>query len=305
MARKSLRMAITSLAVLALAGGALTACASEKPAEGGADKPADKQTVRLGVVGAAEPYWAVYEEAVEKELDIDLEIVDFGEYNLPNPALAAGDLDINQFQHIIFLAEHNAATGDDLTPIGSTAIYPLSVHSKQYDSIDEIPEGAKVAVPNDPSNKARALLVLQQAGLVKLKDGGNTGSTLDDVIAEDSRVEVTELDAAVTVSVLDEVAAAVVNNDFVVKAGLNFEDALLKDDPNDPSSLPYVNIFAVRSGDVENETYKKLVEIYHATQGVVDGVQEVSGGTAVITNTPAADLKTALEKQIKVVEAAQ
>ena len=303
MARKTIRTAITSLAVLALAGGALTACSSDSSDSG--DKGSDQKTVRLGVVGAADPYWAEYEKAVEEELDIDLKIVDFGEYNLPNPALEAGDLDINQFQHIIFLAEHNAATGDDLTPIGSTAIYPLSVHSQKYKSIDEIPKGEKIAVPNDPSNKARALLVLQQAGLIKLKDGGNTGSTLDDVLTDESKVTVTEFDAALTASVLNDVAAAVVNNDFVEKAGLDFNDALFLDDPNDPSSLPYVNIFAVRADDADNELYKQLVEIYHNTAAVTDGVQDVSGGTAVITNTPAADLQKALEKQLEIVKAGE
>ncbi|MGO3833905.1 MAG: MetQ/NlpA family ABC transporter substrate-binding protein [Microbacteriaceae bacterium] len=303
MARKTIRTAITSLAVLALAGGALTACSSDSSDSG--DKGGDQKTVRLGVVGAADPYWAEYEKAVEEELDIDLKIVDFGEYNLPNPALEAGDLDINQFQHIIFLAEHNAATGDDLTPIGSTAIYPLSVHSQKYKSIDEIPKGEKIAVPNDPSNKARALLVLQQAGLIKLKDGGNTGSTLDDVLTDESKVTVTEFDAALTASVLNDVAAAVVNNDFVEKAGLDFNDALFLDGPNDPSSLPYVNIFAVRADDADNELYKQLVEIYHNTAAVTDGVQDVSGGTAVITNTPAADLQKALEKQLEIVKAGE
>ena len=303
MARKTIRTAITSLAVLALAGGALTACSSDSSDSG--DKGGDQKTVRLGVVGAADPYWAEYEKAVEEELDIDLKIVDFGEYNLPNPALVAGDLDINQFQHIIFLAEHNAATGDDLTPIGSTAIYPLSVHSQKYKSIDEIPKGEKIAVPNDPSNKARALLVLQQAGLIKLKDGGNTGSTLDDVLTDESKVTVTEFDAALTASVLNDVAAAVVNNDFVEKAGLDFNDALFLDDPNDPSSLPYVNIFAVRADDADNELYKQLVEIYHNTAAVTEGVQDVSGGTAVITNTPAADLQKALEKQLEIVKAGE
>ncbi|MGO2063208.1 MAG: MetQ/NlpA family ABC transporter substrate-binding protein [Microbacteriaceae bacterium] len=303
MARKTIRTAITSLAVLALAGGALTACSSDSSDP--SDKGGDQKTVRLGVVGAADPYWAEYEKAVEEELDIDLKIVDFGEYNLPNPALEAGDLDINQFQHIIFLAEHNAATGDDLTPIGSTAIYPLSVHSQKYKSIDEIPKGEKIAVPNDPSNKARALLVLQQAGLIKLKDGGNTGSTLDDVLTDESKVTVTEFDAALTASVLNDVAAAVVNNDFVEKAGLDFNDALFLDDPNDPSSLPYVNIFAVRADDADNELYKQLVEIYHNTAAVTDGVQDVSGGTAVITNTPAADLQKALEKQLEIVKASE
>src|SRR5699024_9868742 len=135
------------------------------------------------------------------------------------------------------------------------------------DSIDEIPKGAKVAVPDDPSNKARALLVLQQAGLVELKDGGNTGSTVDDVL-DTSQVTVTELDASFTATSLDDVAAAVINNDFVEKAGLDFADAIFQDDPNDPSSLPYVNIFVARGEDRDNETYQRLVQLYHDTEAV-------------------------------------
>lgn len=300
MSRSIFKTGLTALAVATLLGGSLTACASGSNDQDGSAN-ADTQKVRLGVIGASDPYWSVYEEAVEEELAIDLEIVDFGEYPLPNPALAAGDIDINQFQHIIFLAAHNEASGDDLTPIGSTAIYPLSLHSLKYESVEEIPEGSKIAVPNDPSNKARALLVLQQAGLIELKDGGNTNSTSDDILPS-SKVEIVELDAAFTVTSLGEIAGAVVNNDFVEKAGLDFDKALFKDDPNDPSALPYVNIFVTRAADKDNETYNKLVEIYHNTPAVIEGVQAVSGGTAVITNTPAADLQKALEKQIEVIK---
>lgn len=307
MARKRY-LSIASLAVLALAGGTLTACASDTPEDSGADGGADggtaeTQTVRLGVVGAGDPYWAVYEEAVEAELDIDLEIVNFDEYPLPNPALADGDLDINQFQHIIFLAGHNIASGDEITPIGSTAIYPLSLHSTQYSSVDEIQEGDTIAIPNDPSNRARALLVLQQAGLIELEGGGNSGSTPDDIIEASSKVHITELDAAFTASSLNDVAGAIINNDWVQKAGLNFEDALATDDPNDPTAFPYVNVFAVRAEDKDNDLYHRLVEIYHSTPAVLEGLQEVSGGSAVIADISPEELQEALANEIQVIEA--
>ena len=306
MARSRLTTSLTALALFSLVGGALTACASDTPQEstntdGGS---AGTETVRLGVIGAADPYWAVYEEAVESELDVDLEIVNFDEYPLPNPALAAGDIDINQFQHIIYLATHNAESGDDLVALGSTVIYPLSLHSVKYDSVDEIGEGEAIAVPNDPSNRARALLLLQQAGLIELEGGGNSNSTPEDILPS-SKVTVTELEAAFTASSLNDVAGAVINNDWVQKSGLSFDDALASDDPNHPSSFPYVNIFTVRAEDRDNETYKKLVEIYHNTPAVIEGVQDVSGGSAVVTNLDAAELEEALRKEIEVYEAAQ
>lgn len=281
---------VTGIAALSLL---LTGCQSAPEDTNGSGDQGGTQTVRLGVVGAGDPYWEIYEAAVEAELDIDLQIVNFDKYELPNPALTAGDLDINQFQHIIYLAEHNNETGDDLTPIGSTAIYPLSLHSKKYTSVDDIPAGESIAIPDDASNGARALLVLQQAGLVELKDGGSPYSTVDDVLPE-SKVTVTPLSADLTVTALEDTAGAVVNNDFVVKAGLNFDDALFQDDPNDANAQAYVNIFVVRAEDTENETYNKLVEIYHDTQDVLDAVQENSGGTAVFLNLSTEQLGTVL-----------
>src|SRR5690606_19951272 len=102
----------------------------------------EENPVQLGVVSASEPYWAVYEEAVEAE-GIAIDIIDFTDYNQPNPALSEGELDVNQFQHIIFLANYNVQAGDDLVPIGSTAIYPLGLYSTQYDSVEDIPDGAE------------------------------------------------------------------------------------------------------------------------------------------------------------------
>lgn len=305
MARTSTAL-FSAIGAIALAGGVLMGCSSAgqgTAGNGSAEEPAQEK-VRLGVVGASDPYWDIYEEAVEEQLGIDLEIVDFGDYTLPNPALAAGELDINQFQHIIYLAQHNVASGDDLVPIGSTATYPLGLHSLKYDSVEEIPEGAKIAIPNDTTNRARALLVLQQAGLIELKDGGSTLSTVDDVLPG-SRVEITELDAHFTATSLQDVAGAVINNDFVKKAGLDFDDALFQDDPNDPTALPYVNIFAVKAEDADNELYLKLVEIYHGTPEVLDSAFEVSGGTAIFTNTPAAELQASLDQVTEFVQNAE
>jgi len=248
--------------------------------------------VRIGVVGAGDPYWETYKEAAAAE-GIEIELVDFSEYTQPNPALSAGELDLNQFQHIIYLATYNANSDDDLQPIGSTAIYPLGLYSTQYETVDDIPDGSTVAVPNDESNQARGLLVLQSAGLVELKDGGSIFSTVADVLP-DSKVKVEALDAAFTATSLPDVAAAIINNDFVEDAGLTFDDAIATDDPSDSSAFPYINIFAAKAEDADNPTYQKLVEIFQTDQDVLDGLQEASGGTAVFVKTPAKDLVASL-----------
>src|SRR5690606_16914775 len=227
---------------------------------------------------------------------------DFADYNQPNPALSEGELDLNQFQHVIFLAQHNVASGDDLVPIGATAIYPLGLYSQKYDSVDDIKDGEQVIVPNDTSNQARALLVLQSAGLIELKDGGSIFSTLAD-IEDSSRVEVKAADASFTATSLADVAAAVVNNDFVTKAGIDPLSAIAVDDPSDPAAQAYINIFAARADDKDNELFQRLVEIYQTTQAVQDGVLEVSGGTAILVDTPASELEDALAKVEADVEA--
>jgi D-methionine transport system substrate-binding protein len=250
--------------------------------------------VKIGVVGASDPYWADYVDAAAAE-GITVELVDFGSYELPNPALTEGEIDLNQFQHIVYLAQYNEASGEDLTPIGATAIYPLALYSTQYDSVEDIPAGSTVAVPNDASNLARSLLVLQSAGLIELKGGGSIFATLDDIDTAASKVTVTALEAALAPTSLPDVAAAIINNDFVADAGLEFSDAIATDDPADPNALPYVNIFAAQAGEADNELFQKLVEIYQTTKVVQDGVLEVSGGTAVLLDTPAADLVESLK----------
>lgn len=285
--------AVAALAAFPLVIG-LAGCAT---GSGGGD--AD-ETVKIGVVGKSDPQWPAFVEAAADE-GITVELVDFGSYEQPNPALTEGEIDLNQFQHIVYLAQYNEASGEDLTPIGSTQIYPLGLYSTKYDDVDGIPEGETVAVPDDASNQARALLVLQAAGLIELTDGGTAFSDLADVDESASKVKVKALEAAIIPTSLPDVAAAIINNDFVENAGLSFDDALFTDDPSDDSALQYVNVFAARAADADNETYAKLVEIFQTDEDVQAGLDESSGGTGVSLETPAdelVDLLASVQKDV-------
>lgn len=291
-----------------LSAGAAVAALVLSACGGGADASpelgSEENPVRMGVVGASNPYWEVYESAVE-DAGISLEIVDFTDYNQPNPAVSAGELDINQFQHIVYLANYNVQSDHSLVPVGSTVIYPLGLYSTKYDSVEEIPDGAQVAVPNDPTNQARGLLVLQSAGLISLADGGNLFSTVEDVLAQESRVEVLALDAAVTATSLPDVAAAIINNDFITDAGLDPQEVLAEDDPSDSAAHPYINIFATTQDQADNEVLQQLVEIYQTNEDVQEGVVAYSGGTAVPVQTPVSELEASLTETESLVEAQQ
>lgn len=292
MSRRFTTLATAAAAVALIAG--LAGCASaDKPGSGAAD-----DVVKIGVVGKGDPQWAAFEKAAKAE-GIDVDIIDFGSYEQPNPALAAGELDLNQFQHIVYLAQYNAANDDDLQPIGATAIYPLGLYSTKYDDVKDIPKGGTVVVPDDASNQARALLVLQSAGLIELKSGGTIVSDIADIDTGKSKVKVTALEAAVIPTSLPDVDAAIINNDFVKDAGLTFDDAIAQDDPSDPNALPYVNVFAARADDVDNKTYQRLVEIFQTDEGVQKGLLEASGDTAVPLKTPEADLRASLKKVLE------
>lgn len=279
---------IAALAALPLIA-ALAACSSGSDVAGGEAS----ETVTIGVVGKSDPQWAAFEEAASAE-GITLDIVDFGDYAQPNPALTAGDLDISMFQHIVYLADYNVSAEEDLVALGSSAIYPLGLYSDKYDDVADIPAGSTVAVPDDASNLARALLVLQSAKLIELKGGGSIFSGLNDVDEAKSKVKVTALEAALTATSLPDVAAAVINNDFVEGAGQTFADAIAQDDPSDPNALPYVNVFAVRAEDKANKTYAQLIEIFQNDEAVQAGLIEASAGTGVPIVVPAADLAESL-----------
>lgn len=267
------------------------------------DSSSELTEVTLGVVGADDPYWETFTDAAREE-GIDLRVKNFSDYNQPNPALSEGELDLNQFQHIIFLADYNVQNEDDLVALGSTATYPLGLYSSKYKSLEEIKAGETVIVPDDETNQARGLVLLQSKGLIELTDGGTPFSTVKEVDPS-SKVKIKAVQASITASSLPDVAAAIINNDFVDDAGLSFADALATDDPTDPKALPYVNIFAVRAEDKDNPTYQKLIEIFQTNEDVQKGVYETSGDTAELVKIPVEDLQKSLDDTEKQVEERQ
>lgn len=262
-------------------------------ARSGSSRAGDAQTVRIGVVDASQPYWKTFTTLAQQRLGVTVKLVNFTDYSQPNPALSQGQLDLNEFQHIQYLADYNVTSGDTLEPIGSTAVYPLPLYSLKYHKPSEIPQGGQVAIPNDAINEARGLLVLQSAGLIALKDGGSAFSTATDIVS--AKVKVTPLDASQTATALKNgsVVAAIVNNDFATPADLTRSDVVYQDDPSSTSAAPYVNIFVARAADKDNPTYLKLVALYHDPE-VEQQVKQANGDAAILRNVPAGDLQTLL-----------
>ncbi|SKC41035.1 MetQ/NlpA family ABC transporter substrate-binding protein [Krasilnikoviella flava] len=285
MSRTTRTRLVTVTAIAAAATFTLTACG------GGSGNAEGDGTLRIGVVGASDDKWAVFQEQAEAE-GLTIELVDLQDYTQANPSLSQGELDANQFQHLQFLAGYNVDADDDLTPIGATAVYPLGLYSEKHDSLEQIPAGGEVAVPNDPTNLARALLVLQDAGLIELKDGGSAVSTEADVLPS-SKVTVTPVAAEQTPIQLKSVDASIVNNDFLADSGLDPDSALFQDDPDSKAAEPYINVWVARAEDSDDPDLKKLVEISHSDE-VVAAEKKQSGGTAVIKDNSPEELQEIL-----------
>ncbi|MBW3094257.1 ABC transporter substrate-binding protein [Bifidobacterium sp. 64T4] len=249
-----------------------------------AEKGTKDNPVKIGVVGATDPQWVEFKKQAEKQ-NLYVDIIDFQDYTSENPAVDSGELDLNEFQHLLYLANYNVKNNKDLQPIGGVAIYPLGVYSSKYKDIKDIPAGSTVAIPNDETNQARAIGVLKAAGLVTLKGDWTAFTTPQDVDTDKSKVKVTPLKAEQVANSLKDpqVAAGVINNDYVTDAGLKPSDAIYQDDAESEEARPYINIFAARKADVNNEVYKKVVKIFQ-TKSVLDKLQENSGGTAVFAD---------------------
>ncbi|SFJ42934.1 D-methionine transport system substrate-binding protein [Amycolatopsis sacchari] len=270
---------------------------------GGSSNTAGRTTVRIGVTDISADYWKTYTR-LAAEQGIDVQLVNFSDYTQANPALSQGQLDLNLFQHILFLANYDVSSDDTLTPIGSTYVVPLSLYSRKHSTLAEIPAGGQVAIPNDPTNQARALLVLQSAGLVKLRGGGTVLSTPAEIDQAASKVTVTPVDASQTVAALPSVDAAVVNNNFALDAGLDPSKALFNDDPKSPSAEPYINAFVARAADKDNPTYLKLAQLYRDPR-VTGEVEAESKNTAVLVDRPRADLEAILARLEQTVRSAK
>ena len=286
-------LAATSAAVIAATG--LVACSSDSSDSASGDSESSEQDgpIRVGTTDAAKKAWAVLEEQAEAA-GLDIEIENFADYSTPNQALEQGQLDTNNFQHLKFLAEYNVGNDSDLTPIVATEIIPLALFWKDHDSLDGI-EGESIAIPNDPSNQGRAINVLVQADLITLKEEGLVTPTPADIDTEASKVQITPVDAAQTPSAYGEGTPAIINNSFLDRAGIDPNLALFQDDPNSPEAEPYINAFVVRAEDADNETIKKLAELWHSPE-VQAAVDEDAKGTSVQVERTQEELQEILDR---------
>lgn len=211
-------------------------------------------------VGATPDPHGVLLEVVKPELaeqGIELEIVDFTDYVTPNEALEAGEIDANYFQHIPYLESFNAERGYHLVNAGGIHVEPFALYSHKYTSVNQIPTGATIAIPNDPTNEGRALLLLEAAGLITLKEGAGLEAVPADVDANPKNFQFSEIEAATLPRVLDDVDAAIINGNYAIPAGLiSTRDGLFVED----SSSPYVNVIAVKEGNEDNANIQALVQ---------------------------------------------
>ncbi|APG85922.1 MetQ/NlpA family ABC transporter substrate-binding protein [Sinorhizobium americanum] len=221
---------------------------------------ANAETIKVGVTPGphAQIMEKVKEVAAGKGLDI--EILEFSDYVVPNQALADGELNANSFQHKPYLDNQVADRGYDIVSVAYTVNFPMGVYSKKVKSLEELAEGATVAIPNDPTNGGRALLILADKGLIKLKEGAGLKVGPADVAENPKNFTFAELDAAQLPRSLDDVDAAVINTNYALEAGLDpSKDPIAREG----EKAPYANIIAVNGKDKDAPWVKTLIESYH------------------------------------------
>lgn len=288
-----MRLSTPLLALVAAGSLLLTSCStgSGQPASSSGAGSASPKKITLGVVGASGPEWDVFETKA-KDAGLNVELKDFTDYTTPNPAVTDGSLTANQFQHILYLARYNKDNNGRLVPIASTAIYPLALYSSKFTAVADIPAGSQIAVPNDETNKSRAIHLLAEAGLLTLRAGTGVIAGEEDIEAG-SKVKVSPMDAQQTVTALPSIAGAVVNNDFVNDAGLDPQKALVEDNPSSPASQPYINILVVRAEDATNPDLLKVGRVLQDPDYKA-ALQKSSANSAVLVDKTPEELQKIL-----------
>lgn len=254
MKRRSLLKVFSVLA----AGAALTMSAGVQ---------AQDKVIKVGTVaGPDAEVWQLVQKVAKQKEGLNVKVIEFNDYVQPNAALDAGDLDANSFKHQPYLDSQVKQRGYKIVGAGLTYISPIGVYSKKVKALKDLPQGAKVAVPNDPSNENRALLLLQSQGVIKLKAGAGTGgnnATVLDIAENPKKLKISELDAAQLPRVLPDVDAAVINTNYALAANLQpTKDAIALES----LTSPYANLIAVRAKDKDQPWVKKLVKAYQSPE---------------------------------------
>lgn len=260
-------MKLSKIVTLALSTGflalSLAACGNTDSGDNG-----DAVTVKLGVVGSIyEELWTPAQEALKEE-GINLEFVQFSDYVTPNNALANNEIDLNAFQHRIYLQSEIESYGYDLQIVGNTFIIPLNLYSQKVSSVEELKDGDTVAIPDDLTNGGRALKVLEAAGLITLDPQAAFNPTVEDILSYNVGITIEELKANVIPSTLPDVTAAVVNGNYALDFGLKTEEAIYKDSVLDVEE--YWNLVAARTADLEDAEkvaiYGKVVRAFQSSE---------------------------------------
>ena len=244
-----------SLLQSALAFAAAAALAAPVLAQ---DKP-----IKIGVT--AGPHAQIFEQVkkVAEKDGLKIQIVEFTDYVQPNAALAAGDLDANSYQHKPYLDAQVKDRGYKIVPVGYTVNFPIGIYSKKVKSLADLKEGARVGIPNDPTNGGRVLLVFQDKGLIKLKPEAGLKATPLDIIENPKKIKFVEVDAAQLPRTLDDLDASAINTNYALSAGLNpGKDAISQEN----AKSPYVNLLAVREQDKDKPWVAKLVNAYQSDE---------------------------------------
>lgn len=240
--------------------GVLAGCGSNGSEDSASSGSADDKVIKVGASPA--PHAEILEQIKAQLADegYTLEIQEFSDYVTPNTALSDGELDANYFQHITYLEDFNAERGTDLASAGGIHFEPLCVYPGKSASFDALADGAKIAVPNDATNEARALLLLQDEGLIKLKDGAGLTATKNDIAENPKNIEIIEAEAAALPRTLDDVDLAVINGNYAIGAGLDPSTAIASEETDSEAAEKYVNVVAVRSGEEGSEKIQALVK---------------------------------------------
>lgn len=256
---------------------ALTACKDDKKTESTQATAETAQTIKVGVMAGPEHQVAEIAAKVAKEkYNLIVEFQLFNDYALPNTAVSKGDLDINAMQHKPYLDKDTQSKNiTNLEIVGNTFVYPLAGYSKKIKNINELAEGAKIAVPNDPSNLARALILLEKQGLIKLKDNTNLFSTSLDIVENPKNLQIQEVDTSVAARALDDVDLAVVNNTYAGQVGLNTtEHGVFVED----KESPYVNIIVARKDNKDSAAVQNFVKAYQTEEVYQEAVKHFKDG---------------------------
>lgn len=220
------------------------------------------QIIRIGVTPGPHAQILEFVKPIAAKQGLDLKITEFSDYVVPNQALNAGELEANSFQNQPYLDNQNKDRGFRIVSVGLTVNFPLGIYSSKHKSWNEVPDGATIAIQNDPTNGGRSLLLLRDKGVITLRDGVGYRPTVADITGNPKRLRIVEIDAAQTARSLPDVAAAAINTNYAVEAKIEPTSAILREDPKGP----YVNLIAVREQDKDKPWVKTLVEAYRSPE---------------------------------------